>query len=533
MRHTLTSRRMALVGATLLIGLTACGSPTDPSSSAVTTVISADGPAVLRLVAAGGGGPASGASDSMPNEAGKMMMPMSIEYVFSGTAPDLTAPAGSWYFPAGVAATPEQVAAVAKALGVEGDVRTLPADQGGGLMVGPDDYSGPTLYVGSDSMLGWSYSPGPSAVMSAPNCGIAVDPMPIDAVPVDTGAAVADTLPVDPAVSDPGIVPEPCPEPQPPANVPTKAEAEAMARAVFASLGIDLGSYQLETYADEWGANVNAYLVLDGMRTSLSMSVGFGAEGAVTWAGGYLATPLRGDDYPRIGVEAAVQRLNDQSNWWMYPMAAAKSSVDPASAGVAASGGPAPLAVPPQPSDTGAPIEPAPVDTSAPFEPLPPETILIDPGTIDTTPIVVTLTDPAPSLEMMWADDGTIWLLPGYTFQSTDGGIYSVLAVPDEFIQQAQPELLPVDALPVDTVVIDTVPVDTVVQASPMTLEQAAAILVGLVEADAASAATAAGIEMRVVQIDAVPQPVTEDYRIGRYNVSVDGGVVTAVLSNG
>jgi hypothetical protein len=134
---------------------------------------------------------------------------------------------------------------------------------------------------------------------------------------------------------------------------------------------------------------------------------------------------------------------------------------------------------------------------------------------------------------MMWADDGTIWLLPGYTFQSTDGGIYSVLAVPDEFIQQAQPELLPVDALPVDTVVIDTVPVDTVVEASPMTLEQAAAILVGLVEADAASAATAAGIEMRVVQIDAVPQPVTEDYRIGRYNVSVDGGVVTAVLSNG
>jgi hypothetical protein len=298
--------------------------------------------------------------------------------------------------------------------------------------------------------------------MSAPNCGIAVDPMPVDAVPVDTGAAVADTLPVDPAVSDPGIVPEPCPEPQPPANVPTKAEAEAMARAVFASLGIDLGSYQLETYADEWGANVNAYLVLDGMRTSLSMSVGFGAEGAVTWAGGYLATPLRGDDYPRIGVEAAVQRLNDQSNWWMYPMAAAKSSVDPASAGVAASGGPAPLAVPPQPSDTGAPIEPAPVDTSAPFEPLPPETILIDPGTIDTTPIVVTLTDPAPSLEMMWADDGTIWLLPGYTFQSTDGGIYSVLAVPDEFIQQAQPDLLPLDTVVVDTTVFETLPPDTV-----------------------------------------------------------------------
>jgi hypothetical protein len=451
---------MAFVGAALLIGLTACGSPSDPSSSAVITVAASSGPAVLRLVGSGGGGLASAASDSMPSEAGKMMMPMSIEYVFGGTAPDLTAPARSWYFPAGAVASPEQVAAVAKALGVEGEVRTLPADQGGGLMVGPDDYSGPTLYVGSDSMLGWWYSPGPTAFMSAPNCGIAIDPMPVDAgaAPADpavTGTTVlvapepVDTVLVDPAVSDPGFVPEPCPEPQPPANVPTMAEADAKARALFESLGIDLGSYQFETYADEWGANVNAYLVLDGMRTSLSMSVGFGAEGAVTWASGYLASPLRGDDYPRIGVEAAVQRLNDQSNWWMYPMPAARSSVDPASAGVASDGALTEPAV----------AAPPPVGTLAPIEPLPPDTI-----TIDTTPIVVTLTDPAPSLEMMWADDGTIWLLPGYTFQSTDGGIYSVLAVPDEFIQQAQPDMLPpaTTLVVVDTTVYETLPPDTV-----------------------------------------------------------------------
>ena len=449
MRHTLISRRMALVGAALLLGLTACGSPSDPSSSAVTSVAVADGPAVLRLVGgAPGGGAVNAASDAMPAEMSKMMMPMNIDYVFSGEVPDLTAPAGSWYFAAGVVATPEQVAAVAKALGVVGEVRTLPADQGGGFMVGPDDWSGPTLTVGTDAMLSWWYSPGPTAGMSVPACGIAIDPMPVDAVPVDTVAAtgdtaVADTVPADPAVSDPGIVPEPCPEPQPPANVPTKAEAEAMARALFASLGVDLGSYQLETYADEWGANVNAYLVLDGMRTSLSMSVGFGAEGAITWASGYLSTPLRGDDYPRIGVEAAVQRLNDQSNWWMYPMAMAKGGV--AAMSTASDGAVTEPAV-------AAPIEPAPVDTGAPVEPMP----------VDTTPIVVTLTAPAPSLEMMWADDGTIWLLPGYTFQSADGGVYSVLAVPDEFIQQAQPDVLPTDTVVVDTTVYETLPPDTV-----------------------------------------------------------------------
>ena len=123
-----------------------------------------------------------------------------------------------------------------------------------------------------------------------------------------------------------------------------------------------------------------------------------------------------------------------------------------------------PAVAAPPPVDTSAPLasEPLPLDTGAPFEPLPPETITNDPGTIDTTPIVVTLTDPAPSLEMMWADDGTIWLLPGYTFQSTDGGVYSVLAVPDEFIQQAQPDVLPPDTIVVDTTVYETLPPDTV-----------------------------------------------------------------------
>jgi hypothetical protein len=460
---------MALVGASLLIGLTACGSPSGSSSSAVVTVAAGDQPAVLRLVGGGGGaagGAVNAAADAMPTEVGKMMMPMNIEYVFSGEVPDLTAPAGSWYFPAGVAATPEQVAALAAALGLVGEARTLPADQGGGFMVGPDDYSGPTLYVGSDSMVSWWYSPGPTAGVSAPFCGIAIDPVPVDAGVATNDAAGAtgdstgdttvvdtlpDTLPVDPAVSDPGIVPEPCPEPQPPATVPTAAEAEAKARALFESLGIDLGSYQLETYADEWGANVNAYLVLDGMRTSLSMSVGFGAEGVVTWAGGYLATPLRGDDYPRVGVEAAVQRLNDQSSWWMYPMAMAKGGVA-AAVGVTSDGSVTePAVAAPPPVDTGAPVEPMPVETITP-DTLPPETITIDPGTIDTTPIVVTLTDPAPSLEMMWADDGTIWLLPGYTFQSADGGTYGVLAVPDEFLEQAQPEVLPADTIITDTI---------------------------------------------------------------------------------
>ena len=84
-------------------------------------------------------------------------------------------------------------------------------------------------------------------------------------------------------------------------------------------MGIAVDSYDFETYADEWSANVTGYLTLEGVRTTVAISAGFGAEGALTWANGFLAAPERGADYPRIGVAAAVERLNEQQSM-MYPM---------------------------------------------------------------------------------------------------------------------------------------------------------------------------------------------------------------------
>lgn len=540
-----------MLASAVVLGLTACGAP---AGEPVTTD---GGPARLQLLP-GGAPSAVGANESMvAGDAAKMSMPAFIEYVYAGEVPDLTSPAGSWYFPAGATATAEQVQRLAAAFGITGNVETVPADQGGGWRVGPADWTGPSVQVAADGMLSWWFSPGPSETTVVEPC-VLVDPPVLGADPAaDAGAAPADPSATDTVAPDVAVpdtvatepVPAPvpvCPEPQPPANVPDAATAEARAGELFAALGLDVSSYELETYADEWGAYVTAYLRLDGARTWLSANIGFGAEGAITWAGGFLGQPQRGDDYPRIGVEAAVARLNDQSSMWMYPMSAA--GVMDASVKAGAEIGwsavaPEPAVAAPPPSETDATGE-APVSEEVPVEPPPVEVpvtdvVPVDPSTIDvmpvdTTPIVVTLSSPSPSLEMFWAADGTVWLLPGYRFATSDGGEVSVLAVPDEFIEQATPvDTLPVDTLPVDTVPVEPAPVDTVVQTPPMTLEQAALIVVGLAEADAAASATAAGIEMRVVQIDGVPQAVTEDYRIGRYNVAVDGGVVTAVLSNG
>jgi hypothetical protein len=123
--------------------------------------------------------------------------------------------------------------------------------------------------------------------------------------------------PVEGETTAPEMTIMPVCEPQPPVGVPSADAAEAAARELLASLGIDVAKYEFEVYADEWNASVSGFLVLDGVRSNLSVNVGFGENGAVTWAGGFLATAQRGADYPRIGVDAAITRLNDQANAWM------------------------------------------------------------------------------------------------------------------------------------------------------------------------------------------------------------------------
>ena len=265
------SRRFALVGAVVVLGLTACGSADDGSAGSASTL---PAPAVIQIAgsATGGAAPtAAGAADAAMSES--KMMPMSLTYTWSGETPDLTAPAGSWFFAPGVAPTAEQVEQLAAAFGVTGDAVELAADMGGGWTVGPNDGSAPSVTVAADAMQSWWFSPAWQT----------------------EGRGIVDDCALYPAgdpAADPTTAGQPVCEPaQPPAGVPSADEAEASALALLASLGGDPAGYELETYADEWSASVTAFLVLDGVRTNLSFNVGYGEEGAITWAGGLLAAP--------------------------------------------------------------------------------------------------------------------------------------------------------------------------------------------------------------------------------------------------
>jgi hypothetical protein len=302
--------------------------------------------------------------------------------------------------------------------------------------------------------------------------------------------------------------------------VPSKDDALARAKQQFQSMGYDVASYEWESYADEWGASANGYLLLDGHRSMLTLSIGFGGEGVVTWASGTLATPQPAGDYPMVDGAAALARLNDRTGKWGWF----------GGPGVMARGGVAIDAV-------------AAVAATPTPEPVPPATVAIAPTadtipapTADTIPapqpITITLTSVKLDLTSVWSNDGTVYLVPAYTFGAADGGVYTIVSVDETYLDLPDPA--PIDTTPLPSVV--DVPVDagsggagTVGTVAMPTVEAAASALVGLTLDAAKVAAEANGWVLRVSTLDGQGQNLTMDYLTNRVNVSVTAGSVVGV----
>jgi hypothetical protein len=213
-----------------------------------------------------------------------------------------------YQFVGGADADEAEVARLASALGVEGDpVRGGGATADGVLWrVGPDDGSAASLTVIADAQLGWYYSSAwaeTSRSDLAEPCRVTTD---------DQG----------------NVIEEICPEPVPPTGVPTADEAEAAARALLTATGEDLEAFEFEAYADQWYASVTAWLVLDGIRSPMAWSFGYGGDGVLQWAGGYLAEPVATGPYPLIDLDTAIVRLEDQSGMWGGVMRAEAGAAD-------------------------------------------------------------------------------------------------------------------------------------------------------------------------------------------------------------
>jgi hypothetical protein len=505
--------RISLVAAGVL-ALAACGGEAEDSAG--------DSLPIIHLAA---GGSAAGASGTAEDALSMPMRVANVRFVATGELPALDSPATAYRYPVGAQPDPAAVARIAEAFGVTGELVALPADQGGGWVVGPTDGSAGAVYVSADPMLSWYYSaPWTDGGWAAVGCE-AVDPAVGEATtdtlvaPVDTAVVPPDT-PAD-TVADPAADPAPvpvCPEPEPPVGVPTAAEAEASVRSLMASIGLDPEAYTLETYADEWGAGVTAWGELDGIRSPMSVSVGYGAEGAVTYAGGTLAVPVVVGEYPRVGTSVGLERLNSD---WMERYWAATDGPMPLAAAAEADAG-----------TTGGGV----ADVAAP-EPAPDTEPLVEPEEI-----VITVVAVEADLWQVWDRDGSTWLLPAYAFVDADGGRSLIPAVPDEYLDIAPAEEVPPvteplpDTAPVGSDVPSTEPPATTPDTAPVPTEPAivlpteadAAAIVGLDEAEAQQLVEERGWVFRVVQRDGVDLTVTMDYREDRLDAKVTDGVVIA-----
>jgi hypothetical protein len=317
------------------------------------------------------------------------------------------------------------------------------------------------------------------------------------------------------------VAKEICAEPVAPENVPTKAEAEELFAATMTALGVNNDDLILDSYSDEWGANVTGYLKIDGVRSPLSWSVGYGADASITWASGVFADVQDGASYPRIGTAAAIERLNSQqAGNWGGPMVRGGVAYDTAVA--------SDIAATPVPEPASSDVEAA---------------VTTEPATSDAAP---TLDAPAPEVQevsivaveeelvTLYGADGSIYLVPGYTFIAAEDefgyvGRYTVSALPDEYMQVTDAvDAVPATDVPVPDTAVALPSVDPAVEPDMTVAQEVADSVVGMSEAEATKTAEAKGLTVRVGSRDGEDFPLTMDYRTDRVTLTVKDDKVTA-----
>lgn len=460
----------------------ACGDDPDGSSA----------PPVLRIGTGAGRAEATGlAADSMMPGGKAMWMPTNWEFVVDGDLPALDSDAPAYVFPADVEPTAAQLAALSDAFGVGGTFTKTTTNAGTDYewttwSVGPTDGSGPSISVSDDGLSSWWYSEGWQTVSvdrPVPESGTS------ESGTSDSGSSDSGTIAPDSSTSGSGsgaVAPslDEWVEPTPPENVPSAREAEAKFRELFARLGFGSDELIVESYSDDWSAGAWGYVVIGGVRTTLSMSASYGENGRLTYAGGYLARPQVLADYPRIGTTAGLERLRDDYGSFMGPVMA-RPAYDDTVVGV------------PEPDGE-------------------PETVTVRIVSVEEEYL------------LYWSVDGEVYLVPGYTFVAAEDewgyrGRYSVPAIPSEYLDIVEPpvvtEPMPIEpepAIPGQGDVIGIAPED-------------AERLVGLSEADATATATERGWDVRVVARDGEEFPITMDYSTSRVNLTVEKDVVVKV----
>jgi hypothetical protein len=229
-----------------------------------------------------------------------------------------------------------------------------------------------------------------------------------------------------------------CTPPAPPSGVPSADRARTLALEHLVRLGV--GEVRiLDVYGDEWGASVQAELVIAGssLSSGLFVGVGFAGEERLAWANGTLARPERLGDYPLLGLAGALERLEQEMNAWLedgvFPMPRPLPADITGDGDAPVSDGDALEGERDMPAEDGdSPVSILPVPEPGPDGSL-------DGGSWeDQEPVERTVRIVAVELVMsvVWSPGDVQVLLPHYRLIDEDGGWWFVIALEDRHLDR-------------------------------------------------------------------------------------------------
>jgi hypothetical protein len=274
------------------------------------------GPAPLPVLGAG-----AGRSELAAADASMTMRESGVEYRVDGDLPTLGGEADAWTLPA-VELSAGEVEALADAAGVPGA-----ATKGEGDLLWIVDEGGRALYVIDAPGLPWSAiavsDRGPSSSSSSSSssdpdapvssdAGITRECEVLDEIAPRTKEGASTTPATGPAVDL--VAPDACEAPVPlvrPDDLPSLDEAERIALDLLRDTGSFVGDDPVVTSSDtgvSWSVTVAP--TVDGLPVmGMGSHVEVGSEGLVLSASGWLAQPERGDSYPLVDTDEALERL--------------------------------------------------------------------------------------------------------------------------------------------------------------------------------------------------------------------------------
>lgn len=209
----------------------------------------------------------------------------------------------------------------------------------------------------------------------------------------------------------------------PPADLPSAEEAERIAKELFTPLyGKDI---DITVEANEWSVSASGSTLVDGKyEAGLSFGIGWFGED-ISYAYGTNASWKKVADLPLVSAYDAAKRASDY-RWWGWDSSAPAIAVDvPMARGEART----------EPTDMGVSSE---IEEESPTrEPEPPVDPLPEPEMPEIKDVDVYLVNPTATMLTVWADNGDVWLLPGFTFETGEDLPWmrvSIVSVDDSLI---------------------------------------------------------------------------------------------------